>query len=74
MPYTVKQISNLLDVDPETVRRWIRRGDLKDTQRSKKDENVIFEDQLNEFLISHPKYSQIKIKPSKVKKSKSYNS
>lgn len=63
MPYTVKQISNLLDVDPETVRRWIRRGDLKATQRSKKDGNAISEDHLNEFLISHPKYSQIKIKP-----------
>lgn len=67
MPYTVKQISNLLDVDPETVRRWIRRGDLKATQRSKKDGNVISEDQLNEFLISRPKYSQIKIKSSKAK-------
>ena len=70
MPYTVKQISNLLDVGPETVRRWIRRGDLKATQRSKKDGNVISENQLNEFLISRPKYSQIKIKPSKVKKVK----
>lgn len=67
MSYTVKQISNLLNVDPETVRRWIRRGDLNATQRSKKDGNVISEDQLNEFLISRPKYSQIKIKPSKVK-------
>lgn len=67
MPYTVKQISNLLDVGQETVRRWIRRGDLKATQRSKKDGNVISEDQLNEFLMSRPKYSQIKIKPSKVK-------
>lgn len=67
MPYTVKQISNLLDVGQETVRRCIRRGDLKATQRSKKDGNVISEDQLNEFLMSRPKYSQIKIKPSKVK-------
>lgn len=65
MPYTVKQISNLLDINPETVRRWIRQGELKAKQKSKKDGNVISENQLNAFLISHPKYSQFK--PAKVK-------
>lgn len=63
--YTVKQISDLLDVNPETVRRWIRQGKLKSTQQSKKNGNIISENQLNTFLISHPKYSQIK--PAKVK-------
>lgn len=67
MSYTVKQISNLLDVNQETVRRWIRQGILEANQSSKKAGNVILENQLNAFLAAHPKYSRIKPAKAKVK-------
>lgn len=34
--YNVKQISEMLDTNPETVRRWIRSGKLEAEQTSKK--------------------------------------
>ena len=39
--YNVQQISEALDVNPETVRRWIRSRKLKASQESKKEGNVI---------------------------------
>lgn len=56
--YTVAQVAELLSVYPETVRRWIRGGDLKAEQSSRKGGNVISEESLREFLDkdSHARY------------------
>ncbi len=55
--YSVKQIADILNTKPETVRRWIRSGKLKAKQSSRKDGNVITEGDLNNFLKSSPKYA-----------------
>lgn len=55
--YSVKQIAGMLNIKPETGRRWIRSGELKAEQSSKKDGNVITEGDLNKFLMSSPKYA-----------------
>lgn len=57
--YNVKQISELLDVDSETVRRWIRTNKLKGTKSSKKAGFVVSEAELKRFLNNVPKYSGI---------------
>ena len=54
--YNVGEIAKLLDVNEETVRRWIRSGQLKSTQKSKRDGNVIDELDLFEFVQTKPKY------------------
>lgn len=55
--YSVKQIADMLNTKPETVRRWIRSGKLKAEQSSRKDGNVITEGDLNNYLKSSPKYA-----------------
>ena len=57
--YNVKQISELLGVDSETVRRWIRTNKLKGTKNSKKTGFVVSETELKRFLDKMPKYSGI---------------
>ena len=54
--YSVAEIAKLLNVNKETVRRWIRSGQLKSTKKSKKDGNVIDELDLFEFVQTKPKY------------------
>lgn len=54
--YSVKQISEMLETNPETVRRWIRDHELKAVQLSKKTGNVITEEELQKFVKSKPKY------------------
>lgn len=54
--YNVAEIAKLLSVNEETVRRWIRSGDLKSIQVSKKNGNVINEQNLYEFIETKPKY------------------
>lgn len=54
--YSVKQIAEMLDTNPETVRRWIRDRKLKAVQVSRKDGNVITETELQHFLKAKPKY------------------
>lgn len=54
--YTVKQLAEILETNPETVRRWIRDKKLKSSQESKKEGNVITQAQLNAFLKASPKY------------------
>ena len=54
--YNVAEIAKLLNVNKETVRRWIRSGQLKSTKKSKKDGNVIDELDLFEFVQTKPKY------------------
>jgi uncharacterized protein YjcR len=55
--YNVQQISEMLGAKPETVRRWIRTGKLKATQKSKKEGNVIDEKDFMAFLEKTPKYT-----------------
>lgn len=57
--YSVKQIAELLNTNPETVRRWIRDGKLKGEQASRKDGNTVTEDELVKFLKENPKYSSL---------------
>ncbi|SHN53903.1 Helix-turn-helix domain-containing protein [Butyrivibrio hungatei DSM 14810] len=54
--YSVKQISEMLDTNPETVRRWIRDNKLSAVQISKKTGNVVTEDELHRFINATPKY------------------
>ena len=57
--YTVKQVSQLLKTNEETVRRWIRSGKLPATLASKKGGNTISADALNNFVKETPKYAPI---------------
>lgn len=54
--YNVMEIANLLKVNEETVRRWIRSGYLKSTITSMKNGYVINEQDLYEFVRTKPKY------------------
>ena len=54
--YTVQQVAEMLKTNPETVRRWIRSKKLNASQVSRKDGNVISEDELQKFLKTSPKY------------------
>lgn len=55
--YTVKEISLLLNTNAETVRRWIRDGQMKgDLNRGKKGGFTIKESDFRDFLRRHPKY------------------
>lgn len=54
--YNVKQVAEMLDTNPETVRRWVRSNKLKADKVSKKDGLVIMESDLQRFLKAKPKY------------------
>jgi excisionase family DNA binding protein len=54
--YSVKEIAELLNTNPETVRRWIRDNKLKATKNSNKEGSVISEAELKKFLKNTPKY------------------
>lgn len=56
--YSVKEIADMLSTNPETVRRWIRKGKLKAVQTSKKTGNVVDKSELERFLKARPKYSR----------------
>lgn len=57
--YSVKDIAEMLNTNPETVRRWIRAGKLKADQSSRKDGNMVLEDDLYKYLRSTSKYAAI---------------
>ena len=48
-----QDIANLFKINPETVRRWIRSGELKSEMTSKKYGNRIRNRDLEEFAINH---------------------
>lgn len=55
--YSVKEIAEMLNANPETVRRWIRDKKLDATIESKKGGHIVYEAALHEFLKSSPKYA-----------------
>lgn len=56
--YTVKQISEILKTNPETVRRWIRSGKLESKEcKATKDGHVVSENAFKKFLEKMPKYA-----------------
>lgn len=57
--YSVKEIAEMLDTNPETVRRWIRCGKLEAIQESRKSGNVVTDQMLDEFLKKSPKYARL---------------
>lgn len=59
--YSVKDIADMLQTNPETVRRWIRAGKLKADQTSRKDGNVVREDELYKYLRSTSKYATVAV-------------
>lgn len=61
--YSVMEIAKLLNVNEETVRRWIRFDGLKATQMSKKTGYVIDESDLFEFIQTKPKYRKMMCLP-----------
>ena len=58
MYYTVSQVSEMFNVDPETVRRWCRTGRLNATLESKKSGFHIDEESLNDFANRYHKYGK----------------
>ena len=57
--YKVMEIAELLNVNEETVRRWIRSEGLKARRTSNKTGNVINEQDLIEFVRTKPKYRKM---------------
>ena len=55
--YRVKEIAEMLNTNPETVRRWIRDKKLDAKIESKKGGHIVYETALHEFLKSSPKYA-----------------
>lgn len=55
--YSVKEISEMLKTNPETVRRWIRDKKLDATIESKKGGHMVSEAALQTFLQTAPKYA-----------------
>ena len=58
MNYTIKDISNLLNVSEEQVRRWCRSGQLKSLKHSRKKGYVIEKCDFFAFLNDNPKYKK----------------
>ena len=72
MYYTVLQIASKLNVNPETVRRWIREGRLKAIKSScRKKGSRIDEKSLSDFLDKNQRY-KISAEPINLQKSNTY--
>lgn len=56
--YTVKEVAEMLHVNPETVRRWIRDKKLDAVKTSNKGGNKILESELRTFLKATPAYAR----------------
>lgn len=53
---TVDEISDKLDVNKETVRKWIRSGRLKATIYSRRNGSIISEEDYQKFISKNPTY------------------
>jgi excisionase family DNA binding protein len=56
MAFSTYEVAEMLEVNPETVRRWIRDGKLQATRDSKKNGFCVEESELKIFLHENPKY------------------
>lgn len=56
MAYSTYEVAEMLEVNPETVRRWIRDGRLQATCDSKKNGFCVEGSELKIFLHENPKY------------------
>lgn len=54
--YTINEIANTLNINAETVRRWVRSDQLKASKTSKKKGYCVTGVDLYNFLITKPKY------------------
>ena len=54
--YSVRMIADILHVDLETVRRWIRKNELTARKKSRKGGYAIFYGDLSGFCLKNPKY------------------
>ena len=54
--YNTVEIAKLLEINSETVRRWIRSGELKASRSANKYGSLIVEDDLRKFVMDKPKY------------------
>lgn len=62
--YSVKEIAEMLNVNEETVRRWLRDPNgLSGTKTSRKEGYMVAEIPLKDFLKKKPKYMKKYIKP-----------
>lgn len=59
--YNVKEIANMLNINEETVRRWIRSDGLRSIQTSRKTGNVVNEQDLWTFINDNPKYHKYRV-------------
>lgn len=60
--YSVAEIASALGVNQETVRRWIRSGNLQAEKGSLREGNKISEASIQCFLAKQPKYARIAAK------------
>ena len=54
--YNPVEVAKLFDINTETVRRWIRSGELPAIRSSKKHGSLITEEELHRFVLDKPKY------------------
>lgn len=59
--YNVKEIANMLNINEETVRRWIRSDGLRSIQTSRKTGNIVNEQDLWAFVNDNPKYHKYRV-------------
>ena len=57
--FNVKEISKILNTNPETVRRWRREEKPEAEQVTRKAGNTVTEETLKAFLKDTPKYARI---------------
>lgn len=54
--YGVNELSQIMKIDPQTIRRWVRNGRLRATIGSRKQGYGITKEDLDDFLLKNPKY------------------
>ena len=59
--YNIKDISEMLGTNPETVRRWVRNKKLHADTVSRQDGTVVTEKDLIKLLLDNPKYQKIAV-------------
>lgn len=65
MNYTVQQVSEMLGVTQETIRRSIRKGSLNATKNSRKEGFIISNESLSDYCEKHPLSNRRRIKQNK---------